>query len=442
MKIPNTLFITILFLCVSISVFATEMRITQLFITDQNTEYRHVFLYNDLGNVQLETRYIQSDETWLRQNQTEWFYDNGNCVKQIERVFENGVWSNTDEIETNYNRVNKKTTETIYRYVAGNKIPVKETKFSYSAGVLVGHSECTFENAVRKDSVVNTFTLENEIITQQFTKIYTAEKLNSAFISLFTYDATGKIKTQLVRKLIEDSYQNVDSITWFYDADGLLISQRLKSWSMKNHNWENTQMINYEYDSDKKLIAEVYQQWAGMSWENACRYEYQYEQGAQVRRTLQSQLYREWRNLVSINYSDFVESKARTIESEYDFWGGEKGEFVVSHIPFVFNDEWVIRRAESIRVNYDKVPSVSTDVVEANFLIKVYPNPSDGIFYLNTEKHEILSWNVYDLKGQLVQSHFQREHSGVVDITELVNGVYVLRVETTLGTHQQKLIKQ
>jgi len=58
------------------------------------------------------------------------------------------------------------------------------------------------------------------------------------------------------------------------------------------------------------------------------------------------------------------------------------------------------------------------------------------------KKHEILSWSVYDLKGQLIRSHVQRYNTGVVDITEQQNGIYILRVETTMGYQQQKLIKQ
>ena len=61
---------------------------------------------------------------------------------------------------------------------------------------------------------------------------------------------------------------------------------------------------------------------------------------------------------------------------------------------------------------------------------------------LNTEMHEILSWSVYDPKGQMMKSEVLNYHTGVIDITELERGVYVLRVETTAGVQQQKLIKE
>ena len=440
--------IILLFICVCGSVFSTETRVSQLFIVDRGVEYRHAFLYNASGDILLETKYVQSDNknTWLRQNQTEWFYtsnESADKVVRVERVFENNAWKNTDEIETHYNRVAEIREETIYRYVSGVKTFVKKNEYEYSDFLVSEIKEYTYQNDVARLSLLNTFVYEDELLIQQKTDIYSSGNvLDSTFISAFTYDSSDRLKTQVVKKKIGAVYQNTDSITWFYNTAGMLVSQRLKKWSAKNGDWENSQIIDYEYDSNSKLIAETYLQWGGMHWESIYRYEYRYENNVQVKRTLMTLLYREWRDMISIHYSDFYDNKARTMESEYEFWGGDKGEFTASYIPFDFNGELVIRKAESIRVDYDTLSSTTTDRNGTDVLIRIYPNPSDGIFYINTEKHEILSWSVYDLKGQLIRSHVQRYNTGVVDITEQQNGIYILRVETTMGYQQQKLIKQ
>ena len=177
------------------------------------------------------------------------------------------------------------------------------------------------------------------------------------------------------------------------------------------------------------------------AWENVCRYAYTYDGGLRTRQAVQTQLYREWRDLASVHYADFVDGHACTITSEYEFWGGDAGTPARSHIPFLFNGELVIREAESIRLEYDNVSTVD-DWAATGPLVRVYPNPSDGVFYLSTDWHAILSWQVYDLKGQLVKSQTLHYSTGVIDITELERGVYILRVQTTAGYQQQKLIKE
>ena len=439
MKIISKIALTLLFLsCVSNFGFASDTKITKLFITNQGKEYRHTFYYDLSGKVLFETRYIASGyDGWSPQSQTEWIYSE-NSVSQIERTYD-GAFKDVAEIVTQYNGV-EKTEEITYRYVSNVRTPVKKNTFNYSGGVLSESREYIFQGGVEQLSVLNTFTYDNGKTMQQSAGVYNSGVLDSTFISTFTYDLSGNIKTQAVKKKIGSDYQNTDSITWFYDTAGKLASQRLKKWSVKNSNWENTQIINYEYDSNN-LVAETYQQWAGMYWENIYRYEYLYKNDVLIKNTLKSLLYKEWRDLISINYSDFQDNKAREVSSEYGFWGGEKGEPTASYIPFAFNDELRIMQAESIRVSYNDL-ATNTNTSNSDLLIKVYPNPSDGIFYLSTEKHEILSWNIYNLKGQLMRSHVQTYNSGVIDITDLQDGMYILRVETTLGYQQQKLIKQ
>ncbi len=441
MRIFNTTIIFLFLFYFPINFFATGARVTQLFITNQQEEYRHVFLYNSPGKVQLETTYILENNTWVRQNQTEWFYEGENCIKQVERIFENGIWQNVNEVQSLYNRLNHKTMEQISGYVDGEKIPFRKISFEYSAGILSKINEYIVGSNDDQLAISSEFFYNDGKVIQQITKNHLTNTSDSAYVLFFTYDTGGNIKTQLVKNKIQDEYVNTDSITWFYNSDGTLASQRSKVWSEKNQAWENSQLINYEYDAASNLISETYQQWSGMYWENAYRYEYIYDNNVQTKRTLMTQLYREWRNVLSINYSDFVDNRARLIESEYDFWGGNQGELTQSYIPFLFNDELVIRKAESIRVNYDNV-FISTDIDGASINIHVYPNPSDGVFYVSTEKCEILSWTVYNLKGQNIRSHIQKDHTGVIDITDVVNGVYILYIQTTVGDKQFKLIKQ
>ena len=441
-----------LLLSVCLSVFATEMRVTQLFITNDGREYRHTFLYNNLGDILLEANYFQADNgKWIRRSQTEWFYTS-NLTTQQQRVFENGTWRNTVRIETRYNFSGQKQEEITYDYISGVRTRIKRVVYENPGNVQSPIREYIYQNGVAQLSIAHSFTTYKRIyddivgvviVMQQDIEVYDAGILEFALISLIAYDLTGIRRSHTLKRRVGDVYLNTDSTTWFYNEARQLVSQRSRTWNERGAYWGNTQRIDFEYDADGNLIAENYLQWSGMHWQNIYRYEYEYENGVQIRRTLQTYLHRDWRDLISIHYADFHNDRAREIWSEFNFWGGNAGEFAVSHIPFMFNDEIAIRRAERIRVSYDEISSdIGTDTHNPDLLISVFPNPSDGIFYLSTEMHEILSWKVFGFNGQLLKQHTQRFHTGVIDLTELPSGVYILQVETTVGTQHQRLIKR
>jgi len=348
-------------------------------------------------------------------------------------------------LEIRYNSFGEKIEETTFQYVSGVRMPTRRILYGYSNGRLATVSEFTYPNSVERLSIAHSFVYDRGLVVRQNTEVYDAGILDFTLVSHFTYDSSDRIETHVVRKRINDVYQNTNSTTWFYNEAGQLISQRSKTWNERGAYWENSQRIDFEYDANGNLIAENYLQWSGMHWQNIYRYEYQYENGVQIRRTLQTYLHRDWRDLISIHYDDFHSNRAREVWAEYNFWGGNAGELAVSHIPFMFNDEMTIRRAERIRVSYDEIPTnggVGTGTGNLDSLIRIFPNPSDGIFYLNTETHEILSWKVFSPNGQMLKQHVQRFHTGVIDLTELPSGIYILQVETTAGTQQQRLIKR
>jgi hypothetical protein len=183
-----------------------------------------------------------------------------------------------------------------------------------------------------------------------------------------------------------------------------------------------------------------------MFWENDSRYDYQYDNNNNLlKKTLSQPIYNDWRGLVSINYSNFTKNCANTIDSQYEFWGGNTGELTTSFIPFMFNNSITVQKGRSLQLSY--LPVTDTELftpVDNNSLqrIPVYPNPSDGIFYINTQKYTINSWTVSDLNGQVLVKQAQSFQSGVIDLTGLPKGIYILRVTTQNQQMIQKLIKE
>ena len=77
-------------------------------------------------------------------------------------------------------------------------------------------------------------------------------------------------------------------------------------------------------------------------------------------------------------------------------------------------------------------------IVEQSFLI--YPNPIiDNITI--TSKDEIHTFEVYNYQGQLVRQKDCDSFTESLDLSDLSNGIYFLKLKTDKETFTQKLIK-
>ena len=73
-------------------------------------------------------------------------------------------------------------------------------------------------------------------------------------------------------------------------------------------------------------------------------------------------------------------------------------------------------------------------------LVDVFPNPSNGVFYLQ-QVNERLEIKLTDLKGASI---IQKEviDDTQIDISELPAGVYILKIENSQGIQLERIVKQ
>tara|TARA_R110002020_G_scaffold12205_6_gene45085 strand:+ start:2479 stop:3156 length:678 start_codon:yes stop_codon:yes gene_type:complete len=72
--------------------------------------------------------------------------------------------------------------------------------------------------------------------------------------------------------------------------------------------------------------------------------------------------------------------------------------------------------------------------------IKIYPNPTDGLLYIDANNKNIIGTTVFDVLGKKVlqlQGNKQQ-----VDISTIESGMYFLRIATDRGEFVQKIIKE
>lgn len=77
----------------------------------------------------------------------------------------------------------------------------------------------------------------------------------------------------------------------------------------------------------------------------------------------------------------------------------------------------------------------------SSYSITVYPNPSNGIFQLETGDAKILSVNVYNLLGKEVYAERDVKDK-TIDLRDLSAGIYILQTQTTEGINSKKIMIQ
>lgn len=423
----------------SVGELVTEMR-----VYDNDTTYRYDYFYDASGRKVLETKYYQSGNLWIRTTQTEWIYRDGNCVQQVERAFEQNAWRATFGIDYTYNQ-SVLSAETRYRFNRN-----QDTLYS---------SKTTFSDDNRYASQRWEFVFQSNrwINTQQHATSLRVAQVDTTWITfrdasgadtasyryINTYSPQSVLLNQIQQEMDSAKWKNMELIKWYYKTDGsTLYSYRVKKWNAELKTWDNYQRIDYEYDNSGKLISESALYWYMMFWVSDFRYEYVLDtDGGVVQKNLAVPLYNDWRKLISIDYSGFENGNARKMESSFDFWGGTTGEKVSSFIPYQFNGETVIRKAKSIELRFSADTAQSVNDVKSSVPLKVFPNPSDGVFYIDSFNQTVFSWQVVDLSGRVVCTKNEQITTGVVDITGLPRGVYLLKAQTQAGVVSQKLIK-
>ncbi len=422
--------------------------ITELNVFDNDTTYQYSYLYDNEGNIAVETKYYIVGNNKVRLSQKEMVsVGNGNKI-QWEKVWKNSNWYNVYRIDFEYlnGRLNSETFTDTGKEISN---PLKKINYLYTGNLLSSKQEYRNEANNWILSLKTDFQYKSDGNADTVTvSTYQSGLLNTQYQSIYYYNSTQSLTGELVRtKTIGTDWLNSQLNDWFYYIGTSNVRvQRNKTWNSDYSFWENSQNIEYQYTPDNQLKSEIYQHWKVMFWENDLRYDYVYDvKGMETKKVLSLPIYHDWRKVTSINYSNFVGNEPNLIESKFEFWGGNTGDLVTAYMPFDFNSEVALqkgKRLEIITASYSdttSLPEIKNNGIQK---IPVYPNPSKGIYYINSLDYRIKFWQISSLNGQLLKTQIQPSQSGVIDITDFPKGIYILRVETSDNQYIQKLVKE
>ena len=117
------------------------------------------------------------------------------------------------------------------------------------------------------------------------------------------------------------------------------------------------------------------------------------------------------------------------------------GNYFIRAIARQENGEWMVVR--NISEHIDRLPlQLKTIGIEETNLekITIYPNPNNGIIYIENHDLVIRKVKVYDILGGNVKTFESIENQ--LNITDLHRGIYFLQITTNQGIVMEKIVKQ
>lgn len=442
MILNDRAYLLLLFIMLSFGLAAQPM-VRQVKISEGDSTHFLLYGYDANGKVTYERRQIEADRKLVNVEQTEWLSLGDTLQLQRKSVWKEGKWQAVHLISTRYHggKLVVENHSTITNQIEN---VYKSKLLSLTAAGDEYHYFQLKNNQLQRTKMVSLLRAGNGSFSEvQF--FYEADTLFSKLTTTQLKDSIGRTDSILTEYHVFSDNTTERTLTrlFYHNNDTLVHTQLTRTWNQPAAVWENDSKIEYFYTPEGSIALEVYANFREMRWIPAHRYVYSYNpEGVLSEKILYASIYRQWRKLSTINYSDLMEGFPRMVQSTYNFWGGTTGKAVSTDLEFYFNGSIVVRRAHTVQIEYLIHSAVDPAESNSDQKLVVFPNPSNGILFMGEPTSLIRSWELYDLQGRRILSTVANYPVNNIDISTVPAGMYLLRlIDSSNQLHQQKITK-
>lgn len=303
-----------------------------------------------------------------------------------------------------------------------------------------------------------------ELLTTRinFTKSRTNLSYDTSTFYFYTYDSLNNITT-FKQKNFDNSYFWPEKYTNNYNEKKQLIKVIAEDFDFLKNVFKINSIENFVYDSSGSLI-EVSQDGIDSSASNIGRKKYQwFEWNGSIKNSKVSSVIeqQEIKNLYRQTFT--YDSFGNQTEYKTEVWNDSvwsmktkdrNGEWEKDSLKYDGNkliQKIILKWNEYYKNFLPKEKYVYSDFVNINVGIKkqtnganklnIYPNPSNGNFYIESNQTNISSITIYNLTGMMVYNITCKNMYMQIDLSELNNGVYFVNTILENGiTKNSKII--
>lgn len=366
-----------------------------------------IFAQEKLTSSLTETK---SGSTWVNYNRSEYKYDsNNNLTEETQMYWDTSTfgWKNSSKMFYNYN-TNNKATEFLYQnFDFDNNISYQyKTTYTYNtAGDLIEF-------------------IDEEWNGSAWEKSYKLELVYSGSIvsSGVNYEWTGT----------DWGFGEYSSnVTINYNGNGTISSSVADIWN--GTNWVTSDRTIFTYDGNNNLILQDGQVWDGTNWSSDNKLEKTYDSNGNAITEKESYL-ENGSFVVALNETNNFDTSALMSNFSNPFKDKTGIDFIFSGngiVNKILNKTGVNTRTT---YNYGEQTASVNDFNAIDF--SIYPNPTSSIIKINDSNFSIKNVELYSILGKKVMTSTKNK----LNLQNLVNGVYLLKIETESGEFAAKRI--
>lgn len=394
-------------------------RLTEAWLNNTWTNYsRTTNTYDANGNVLVNLVEAWVNNSWEGHNRHSFTYDSSGKVV----LWDWYLWqSNALQKISRYSMIfdTNGNIDSMYIDKGENDMWVKNIRFDYSCGI------------------------NGNILTDQ------QEKWSDTCWVLFyretyTYDGNGNKTMMLAEIWQNNSWENFSRRTPTYDTNGNPLTSLFELW--ENNAWKNSSLYTVTYDGNNYLASQLDQEWVNNTWNNFNSILYLNDSSGNMLVKVWRDWQSGWLNNYKLTYT--YDLFGNSITGKYESWEtpgiwmpGIGQLLVFSNHQYDYPlDVWLYRYTAYIN---PIILDVSPKEPASRFV--VFPNPAHSQIRIKTDKNTIgsnMCISIFTLEGRLLTTRPLTDMSREIDISNLSNGIYIVKLTNNEKTKVAKLVKE
>ncbi|MDR2010955.1 MAG: T9SS type A sorting domain-containing protein [Bacteroidales bacterium] len=444
----------------------------------EHGDLRKLYFYNENGFLVNILYHTNTTGSWVNSRQYTYEYDSkGNLLSELYQEFINNAWQNDYIDEFTYNSKNKVT-----------KILCRVWE---SSNTWRDYEQYSYDYDERSNLISE--------LSQSWSKYENIWEDDYQY--LYTYDSNNNMLTALERRLKNDILTDDCRYTYSYDDINNMETQLREYYNSNGNQWLNSDYILLTYYSNNNLKSYLYQMWNYSYWIDIYRISYEYDDNDNQTSYIQESYNNVWNysekkistyynnncvsetlfnwknndweyksrilneynnnNLINVIFqgyeTDWYDYKKRSFEysdgncisAESFILNGENWESYNDNFSISYNSNervYNVYYTYKIDLSYTKTPKPAGIENHSKSISSfiVYPNPTSEELKIKNEELKIIGIEVYNVTGKKQNIRINsglKQSETVVNVSNLQNGVYFVKIQTESGSAMEKFVK-
>lgn len=396
------------------------------------------------------------------------FSNNGELLTTLVRIRQGALWINESIENRTYDALGNMSTQQWQAWTGNDWVNSSRSLYTYDDNrKILTHTEQTWNSAAGNWTnfrrTTNTWTASGFHLTM-LQEIFSDNSWTNQVFELYVWQNSNLVQAER-QHWTNGNWTNAYQYQYSYNPEGNLVSMTMKQWA--GNQWSDFYREVFSYNTSNQLIIYVSQIFSN-NWQNSEQYFYSHDPLGFLE-SAQRQVWQSgtWQNSLRRTFTNnnFGSSQLAVHEiwqqngwvNQHMFTKGfdESGNTTISNA-FVWSDGWQQNQDNQIEIDYDyglKTLRFQGYKAEAGYIsmlvsteenkdfsrLQVYPNPSDGKFFIFNEllASGPVYLHIFAIDGKEVFSSKYAFGSTIfVDIgnKKLNSGTYLLRLISSKNT--------